>query len=665
MLSSQEIQIINYSSDLLPKYTIHTIPELTQENLLEQIILKENNKEKNERFISNIKLIENYIIIISAKTSKNIKELNSIKISGFEITIIKLNFKEGEKNDEITITIPLKEAQIFTSKNFFVNKYFFFDFVKISEEKNYFHICVFDQLHIFKIYIKDNQLKYNKIELKKFNDKTKVLYLGEHYKKKENKLEIALLLKPLNNLMFLEIDTLDKNQKIEEKIYEFKNMQYNKNIFHKYLRSFCGKFLFTEKESNKKYLIYRDKNGDITIKQTLLDELDNKNDSNNINNNYINFLYTIDSEIYLLTELPKDNEEDNGFIILGIFNLIFNEEDDAYKSKLMQKIKIPNEGGNKDYFININMDNNITIQIDESLYYIQLGEIGSVEKISKLITNSKELQISKIMSVGFSQWLLLLSFIKENLFISKLKKEESNCFEKNCVINYDIDGILNNNEDKSKEDECPRIIDNNIDIIIDENKDIYNNENEQQEMEKEKIENDEQYSFEAKCIMSHLSDYIDKIINDRMELNTQKINLIKQEYDKKIELIKDDLDSQKKENEKLEKCLDEMLNKFGDLFDSDKENKDISNSDSTLNSLKNINEMFKTKNINSSLPKNDKINYMTFMRQYTAMRMMNPFNFFGTENIFNNQISLNDPRFASLYNNGMPNQSNYFQQKNK
>ena len=219
MLSNQEIQVLNFTSESIPKYQIHNIGELTQDNLLEQIIPKEIHSEKNDRFISNIKLIENYIIIISTKTTKNISESNCIKIFGFEITIIKLNLNEGEKkNNEINITIPLKEAQVITNKNFLVQKYFFCDFIKISEEKNYFHICVFDQLHIYKIYIKDDQLKYNKIELKKFNDKTKVLYLGEHFIKEENKLEISLLLKPLNNLIFLEINTDEKRQKIEEKI---------------------------------------------------------------------------------------------------------------------------------------------------------------------------------------------------------------------------------------------------------------------------------------------------------------------------------------------------------------------------------------------------------------------------------------------------------------
>ena len=249
MIQDNEIKVLNYSNILQSTYKTNVIPELIKDKL-EKIIQKENNQDKSDRFISNIKLIENFIIIISTKISRNLSELNSIKILGFEISIIKLDLNPGEKQEEINISLPLKEQKVITNKTLLVQKYFFSDFIKVSETKNYFHICVFDQLHIYKIYIKDNQLKYNKIELKKFNDKTKVLYLGEYFNKKENILEIDLLLKPNNNLLILEINTDEKSQKIEEKIYDFKNNQNikysNKNIFHKFLRSFCGKFLFTE-----------------------------------------------------------------------------------------------------------------------------------------------------------------------------------------------------------------------------------------------------------------------------------------------------------------------------------------------------------------------------------------------------------------------------------
>ena len=641
MLQESEIKVINNSINLLPTYKTNIIPELLQYKL-EPIIPKENNQGRGDRFISNIKLIENFIIIISTKTSKNLSELNSIKILGFEISIIKLNLNPGEEKQEINITIPLKEPKVITNKNLSVQKYFFSDFIKVSENKSYFHICVFDQLHIYKIYIKDNQLKYNKIELKKFNEKTKILYLGECFNKDENMVEIDLLLKPLNNLMVLEINADDnKMQKIEEKIYEFKNIQNNeynnKNIFHKYLRSFCGKFLFTEKETDKKYLIYRD-NNDMVIKQVNMDNLEKNNSGNN---NYINFLYTFEKELYLLTELPKENEDEDRYIILGIFNLIYNEEKDIYESILTQKILINNEGRNNSYFININMDNDISIQTSESLTYIQLGKNSSVEKIYKINTNAKELQISKINCVKFDQWLILLSFIKEDIYVSKLKKDDLNYVEKICILNYEGKQNVKDNEKVDNENEIKeQDVDNNN--KINNEQDIINSK-------------DEKYSNEILgTITIKLNNYIDKIINDRIEQNYLKIESIKQEYENKLELIEQDILAQKKENEKLEKSLDEILNKIGELDGSNKENiitnENIINND--LNNMKNWNEMLKTKN--------EMNNFLPFIRRFNTMKMMYPYNFFGAENMLKNQMAMNDPRFAQFLQNGFMNQGNIF-----
>ena len=638
MFQEQEIKVINNFSTLKPTYKTNILPELLQDKL-EQIILKENTNEKNDRFICNIKLIENYIIIISAKTSKNLSEINSIKILGFEVSVIKLNLSLNEEKSEINISIPLKEPKVFTNKNFLVQKYFFSDFIKISEEKNYFHICVFDQLHIFKIYIKDNQLKYNKIELKKFNEKSKVLYLGEYYNKKENILEIDLLIKPMNNILILEINTDEKSQKVEEKIYEFSNMKYNnKNVFHKYLRSFCGKFLFTEKETDKKYLIYRN-NDDIIIKPVNLNEP---------NNNSLLFLYTHENDLYLITEIPKENEDEECYLNLGIFNLYYEEEKDAYEPKLIQKVMIKNEAGNKNYSISINMDKDISIQIADYIIYIQFGKNNSVEKAYKLNTNAKQLQISKSFCVKYDQWFIILSLLGENIYVSKITIDDSNYVENNCVLNYEEEKPISNGDNSIKE----------------ENK------------EKEEINNDkiiensinEDSSKKLNEILTHLNKFIDKTINDRIEQNNEKFDSIKQEYEKKFELIEQDIQVQKKENEILEKRLDEILSRICELNGSSTDNKDSINSDSNsidndINSLKNINEMFKTK---STFPQNEKVNFFPFMNGFNAMRMMNPFNFMRSENMFNNKMMMNDPRIAQIFANSLMNQANsYFPKKNK
>ena len=646
MLQDKEIKVINYSSNLLSTYRINIIPELLKDKL-EQINLKENSQEKNERFKPNIKLIDNFIIIIFTKTAINTSELNSIKIVGFEICIIKLDLNPEEEKQEINIFIPLKEPKVITNKTLSAQKYFFSDFIKVSESKNYFHICVFEQLHIYKIYTKDNQLKYNKIELKKFNEKTKILYLGECFNKEKNMVEIDLLLKPMNNLMVLEINTEDdKNQNIVEKIYEFKNKKNdkynNKNIFHRFFKSYCGKFLFTEKETNKKYLIYRDSDMYMDIKQVDLDLLKKNNSSNN---NYINFLYAFENELYLLAELPKEDEEEDGYIILGIFNLVNNKEKDICESVLIQKILINNEGKNNDYSISINMDRDISIQTSESLIYIQLGKNSSVEKVYKLNTNAKDLELSKIYFVKCDELFVLLSFSKDNIFLSKLKRDDSNYIEKNCFLNYEEKDNLINNDNVIK--------DNHFIEQLMENNDKNNNGQKVTKI------NDEKYSAEAlERIESDLNNFIDKVINDRIEQNKEKFESIKKEYENKFEMIEQDILAQKKENEKLEKRLDEILNRIGELDGSNKEN--IINNENSLNNdistnFKNMNEMFKTKN--------EVNNFMPFMRRINSMKMMYPFNFFGNENLFKNQMAMNDPRIVQLFSNGFMNQGNYFHNK--
>ena len=645
-MQEMEIKVINNFDNLLSTYKRNKLPELLKEKL-EQIIPKENSQEKNSCFKPNIKLVENYIIIIYTRTSINLSELNSIKILGYEISIIKLDLNQGEEKAEINISIPLKEPKIITNKNFSVQKYFFYDFIKVSENKNYFHINVFDQLHIYKIYIKDNRLKYNKIELKKFNEKTKLLYLGECLHKDENILEVDLLLKPMNNLMILEISTDDKVQKIEEKIYELKNIQNvndnNKNLFHKYFRSYCGKFLFTEKETDKNFLIFREKDG-MVMKRVELNISENDNGNNS---KYINYFYSYENELYLLVVLPKENEEEEEYIILGIFNLVYNNEKDIYESKLIHKILIKNEGRNKDYFINTNMDRDITIETGETLIYIQLSKNSSVEKVYQINTNSKDLQISKIICAKFQQWFILLSFIKDDIYLVKLLKDDNNYMENHCILNYI----------KKEENEKNNLIGNENNDKIIQSCDINNNEN-------SLLLNEKYSSEQLEGILSQINEHIDKIVNDRIEQNKEKFELIKQEYDNKFEMIKQDILAQKKENDILEKRLEEILNRISELDENSKE--DIMNKENNininneLNNLKNINEIFKTKN---NFQKNDINNLLPFIRRLNSMKMMYPFNFIGSENMFNNQMTMNDPRMAQLFNNGFMNQGNFFHKK--
>ena len=211
------------------------------------------------------------------------------------------------------------------------------------------------------------------------------------------------------------------------------------------------------------------------------------------------------------------------------------------------------------------------------------------------------------------------------------------------VLNYEQNEKLLKLEDNKANENIEKVIDN-CDKINKE----------------QKIEKNSEETLEK--ILSKLNNHIDKIINDRIEQNNEKLEPIKQEYEDKFEMIKQDILAQKKENEKLEKRLDEILIRIGELDGSNKENiiNNESNIINDINNLKNINEYFKTKN---NFQKNEINNFFPFMRQFNTMKMMYPFNFLGNENIFKNQMAMNDPRLSQLLSNGFMNKGNFFHKK--
>ena len=503
-------------------------------------------------------------------------------------------------------------------------------------------------MHIYKIYLKDNQLKYNKIELKKFNEKTKVLYLGQYFKNHENILEIALLLKPSNCFLFLEIDTNERGSKIIEKEYEFKNKN-AKNILYKFIRSYCGIFLFTEKETEKKYIIFKDENYDkIQIKKVMIDIADNFN----------NYFYSASNKLYLISELPPEKSQENNYhyIDLGIFQLYYDEENDIYESKIIQKIMIKNEGVVKDYIINVSTLNYISINIGEMLYFVHLDEKSNVDIVNKINLNSKNLQISRIISDKVNNSTIILSYINSKLFLSKIYDDKEKTSKRKCIINYDT---ISKEEEESEEE-------NN------ENEESDNSEIEEKEKEIEKneiVNNSKDKKDTSNNIISVLNpkveDYLDKLIKEKIKLiNNTKIEEIKIDYMKKYEIIQNDISQQEKENEKLEKYIQTLQEKISEL--QKKDNNDKNKEDEKENS--NDNNIFNKKKNN--LYKNDVMNFIQYnnLRQLAQMKMLNQLNLLNPENLFiNGQMNLNDPRIFQLLqqNRNMTIQgNNFFKMKN-
>ena len=287
----EEIQILNFNNKFREQYRINKKREIQEENL-EKFVENQNS----DKIIIKAKIIDKFIVIITVKVknqlelrNKNVKE---IQLNSFNINIIKYDQKNNQ-NQQININIPIKGEVNIPPKDFFNQKFYFFDLVPIDEIKSFFFLYIFNQMHFFKLYQKDEQLKYNKIKIKNFNNETDVLYLGKNLVKEKNILEIELLLKPDNSFYYIPIDITNENKKFEEKEFLLEKKE-NKNILNKFLRSNCEFFLFLEKKENKKYIVSTDEK----TKEIIIKELNINNLEQNSNNDFkILYLFKIHEKI--------------------------------------------------------------------------------------------------------------------------------------------------------------------------------------------------------------------------------------------------------------------------------------------------------------------------------------------------------------------------------
>ena len=99
LLKNKRIKIINKLPHISEEYIVSYPNEISINNLEELLF-----NQMDEYRISNIKIKEDFIIIISTKISKNTLETNSadknININGFDIRIINLNFKKDRNPNE-------------------------------------------------------------------------------------------------------------------------------------------------------------------------------------------------------------------------------------------------------------------------------------------------------------------------------------------------------------------------------------------------------------------------------------------------------------------------------------------------------------------------------------------------------------------------------------
>ena len=735
------INIYNNIEGISEEYKINSQQELSKEKENLELVLGE---EKDKIRINAI-IKENYIIIVYANlkdqkayTNPNVKK---IALTNFGITIIKTNIKDKKKNQEININFPLKGGKDILKTRFCRRNFYFNDFILINDSNNYLIVYLFSQLNIFKIHEKDGKLIYQKIIIKNFDNKEKnfrPMYLGSNLNKNKNILEISLLLKPENTFLFISIDT-EKNRKREEYKIDLKN--YN-NILSKSKRSYCDKFLFADKDTNQKYILYKDDEK----KGIIVKELDVNNIWDNPTGNEFYYLYNIENKTYFLAHIPeKSKEEEDGNnisdnLIIGIYNIIYDKEIDKYKVNLSQKIKIKNEDKIKDNEIlfNINLENCISINMKEKLFFININKKDSVDSINIIILNSKDLEISRIFSEKYQEWSLIVSFIQEEkIYFSKfcddLEKigkcfinfektaddgvENQKQYEKNSIENnnsietfFDKNHLINSsslnsqniskwnvsnistdmtsflNGSSSIQQILPDISNSDITItdttiihhILDKTKNDDTNEKDNE------IENEEKIEIEK---------IVQNIISNRMKMNYEKLLKLQKEKEKKLEMIKEDIECQNNETKKLEKKINILLNHIKKLDEIKKNSNEEEEEEEEEEKEKNINYNYKKdykkgrnnnnmennynnfknnpllnnqnkKNQNNNLVNNIPINYYPQMNQQQQL-IPNIFNQYKLKNQNMNeqrmlQLLLNQKAQQQQRNINMINQGNLF-----
>ncbi len=651
-MSKEDIEVINYKKDISEEYKINSleVKSFEQKKLLKEPI--KNIIYKN--------IIDDYIMICYVKIKNEIElgmsECKDVILNGFFITIIKSNSEEDKNPEMININIPIKKELKISIKKFQSHRYYFSDFITIDDSKNYLVVCLVEQMHIYRIYLKDSLLKYNKINMKAFDKKTNVLYLGSSLK--SNILEIALLLKPKNKFYFISIFTNDGNKKLDEEEYSL-DEKYN-NILSKFKGSLCGKFIFTHKETNQKYIIYK-KNNKINLKELLLNKIWENEKS--AENKYYQ-IFSIENANYFIAELS----EKINYVTFGIYEIYLNNgKNEYFDVNLIQKIQIKKEEGYEDYKkININSSNNLFICLGKNLYIIQLDKKGFVGIINKYILKTNKIELIHYEKI--KDFCLFLNFNKEEIGISKFqdkilklvksgkcKLELKNENEQSQInTNY----IIQNNENKEKEENKGQ----NIETKGKREKEISHKTNVGDKDEEDEEENEEDYESDMKKMIS-------EIINNRMEKHKKNLEQLKKENDKKIKMIQEEIKYQNKEDEKMELKLSSILKRIKRLQNiiqnnsNDNGEKEELNNDK-YNNINNNNYNIQNQSLNQNL-----YNLMNNNQiQYNSYRQMNQQQFINKLIHNNPQISINDPRIINMIQQiqqrNMKTQPNYLLQNN-
>ena len=616
------------------------------------------NYEKNLT-ISNITDKDGYTVIIFYELTKEDKNIN---LKNLIVRIIKWlpDNKILKKNLEIKVNKTISED--------FKYGFFYFDIFKIDEKMSFLFIYLFNNIYFYKIYENennsDNMLYYEELHIKEIEnmDKNNIyMYLG-NTSYNDKKLEFVFLEKTKNYFLYFifDLSSIDVGRNevdcnIISRTLDQDILQNNK------LRKFwrgnnCDKFIFLE---NKKFkLILKDNNNDSKMQ---LYPFDINYNNRMILPEKIPMICKILDKMYIIIDITKLEEFSNlkNKVILGIFEIYFDEENKIFTTKILQEIyfNVKIKANNGKYNLNLISNKKILIGDDSKLYFIIFNNNCIAESIypfEKYYPSNN--LINYYLNNESTNFRVYMINPKENkIFCTKISTIEVNSTNPNSILNSNI--FENKNFLKfditEKTPDINKLISENLKKIIEQNCDILEKEynNIKEKNKNDLIETDKSDKRLEKLSVMAVETIEDIPENDKLFPNKNSFYKDRKPY------YKNNYKNEQKIGNKWQNENKINYKYMNNYYKNQYYNNKINQNEQMNYKMNNNNQMNKINDFNNSYNINqmNNINMIEHLTKPNTLKQMNQLNqmnnFQNNINLIQNQMNNNFNPNHQLYNN--------------
>ena len=619
------------------------------------------NYEKNLT-ISNITDKDGYTVIIFYELTKEDKNIN---LKNLIVQIIKWlpDNKILKKDLEIKVNKTISED--------FKYGFFYFDIFKIDEKMSFLFIYLFNNIYFYKIYENennsDNMLFYEELHIKEIEnmDKNNIyMYLGNTIYN-DKKLEFVFLEKTKNYFLYFIFDLSAIDVDSNEVDCNIINRTLDKDILeNNKLRKFwrgnnCDKFIFLE---NKKFkLILKDNNNDSKMQ---LYPFDINYNNRMILPEKIPMICKILDKMYIIIDITKLEEFSNlkNKVILGIFEIYFDEENKIFTTKILQEIyfNVKIKANNGKYNLNLISNKKVSIGDDSKLYFIIFNNNCIAESIypfEKYYPSNN--LINYYLNNESTNFRVYMINPKENkIFCTKISTIEVNSTNSNSILNSNI--FENKNFLKfditEKTPDINKLISENLKNIKEQNCDILEKEiNKIKEKNKnDLIETDKSDKRLEKLSVMAVETIEDIPDNDKLFPNKNNFYKDRKPY------YKNNYKNEQKSGNKWQNENKINYKYMNNYYKNQYYNNKINQNEQMNYKMNNNNQMNKINDFNNSYNINqmNNINMIEQLKKLNTIKQMNQLNQMNNfqnnqnnSNLIQNQMNNNFNSNHQLYNN--------------